>query len=156
MNKLLNRDGVTDDDVKDRRLTETIALTAGVIGLFSDFLQWPRHRILNVHLLFGVALLTAVARALIGKWRSTRGNSGNQYYLFTRWLARRVYRLLYVMAAVRLCFFAIEAYRAPTWAETFRYLGSGGSLQDFLVYIGYGFVAVCLIRMCAALMSRVR
>ena len=66
--------------------------------------------------------------------------------MYTRQLARQVYVLLYVMAAVRLCLYFIEAAEARNAGHVFSYLARRGSLDDFHVYIGYGLAAACLIR----------
>lgn len=118
-------------------LTELLVLSIGVLGLLSDFLQRPHYRILNIHVLFGVMLLSTVACELLHEWRSSMGNKSNDYYQFTRRLARRVYALLYIMAAVRLCLYVAGAH----------------SLEDFKIYIAFGAAAICVIRVSAMVQS---
>lgn len=127
-------------------LAGLLVLLIGLAALLGDSLKLPQPRILNVHLLFGVVLLAVVARGLLSKSHSLRDFRSEQFYLYTRQLARQVYILLYVMAGVRLCLYVIEAAETGNARRVFSYLSRPGSLDDFHVYIGYGLAAACLIR----------
>ncbi len=106
-------------------------------------------KILNVHWLFGAVLLAAVARSLFRAWRPPEGFDAGHFYICARRLARWVYRLLYFMAAVRICLYVIDAGVLNKGLKAFNELSSGRPLDDFQVYIGFGLLAVCLIRLSA-------
>jgi hypothetical protein len=127
-------------------LAELLVLLIGLAALLGDSLKLQQPRILNGHLLFGVVLLAVVARCLLTRSHSLRDSRNEQFYLYTRQLARQVYILLYIMAAVRLCLYVIEAAEAGNARRVFSYLARPGSLDDFHVYIAYGLAAACLIR----------
>jgi cytochrome b561 len=127
-------------------LAELLVFLIGLAALLGDSLKLQQPRILNVHLLFGVVLLAVVARCLLIQAHSLRDSRGEQFYLYTRRLARQVYILLYAMAVVRLCLYVIEAAEAGNGRRVFSYLSRPGALDDFHVYIGYGLAAACLIR----------
>jgi hypothetical protein len=131
---------------RPRSLPGLLVLLIGLAALLGDSLKLQQPRILNVHLLFGVALLAVVARCLLSTSHSLRDSRSEQFYLYTRQLARQVYILLYVMAGVRLCLYVIEAVEAGNGRRIFSYLSRPGSLDDFHVYIVYGLAAACLIR----------
>ena len=127
-------------------LAELLVLLIGLAALLGDSLKLQQPRILNGHLLFGVVLLAVVARCLLTQSHSLRDSRNEQFYLYTRQLARQVYILLYIMAAVRLCLYVIEAAEAGNARRVFSNLARPGSLDDFHVYIAYGLAAACLIR----------
>jgi cytochrome b561 len=127
-------------------LAALLVFFLGLAALLADSLKLQQPRILNVHLLFGVVLLAVVARCLLSHSHALRNSRSEQFYLYTRQLARQVYILLYVMAAVRLCLYVIEAAEAGNGRRVFSYLSRPGSLDDFHVYIAYGLAAACLIR----------
>jgi hypothetical protein len=131
---------------RPRPLAELLVFLIGLAALLGDSLKLQQPRILNVHLLFGVVLLAVVAHCLLSQSHSLRDSRSEQFYLYTRQLARQVYILLYIMAGVRLCFYVIEAAEAGNARSVFSYLSRPGSLDDFHVYIGYGLAAACLIR----------
>lgn len=114
-------------------LIGALVLLIGLGSLACDFLRVPQHKILAVHWLFGAMLLAAVAWSLRKAWHSPEGFDAGRFYVCARRLARWVYLLLYFMAAVRICL----------------YLYAGRALDDFQVYLGFGLLAVCLIRVCA-------
>jgi hypothetical protein len=114
-------------------LIGTLVVLSGLGALACDFLRVPQPKILDVHWLFGAVLLAAVAWSLRKAWRSPEGFDAGRFYICARRLARWVYLLLYFMAAVRISL----------------YLSGGPTLDDFQVYIGFGLLAVCLIRVCA-------
>jgi hypothetical protein len=118
----------------------------GLGGLLSDSLKLHQPRFLNLHLLFGVVLLAVITRGLLKESHSLRDSCGDQFYLYTRRLARQVYSLLYVMAALRLCLYVVEGAEARNGGSVFSFLASRSSLDDFHAYIGYGLAAACLIR----------
>ncbi len=119
----------------------------GLIALVGDHLHWAQPKIFNMHLLFGVILAATVARSLQIAWHS--GLDAVQYHLHTRRLARWVYLLLYVLAAVRLGLAAIAGNTNADHLDHLRHLARDDSLSDFQVYIGYAFVAILVIRMCS-------
>ncbi len=127
-------------------LAQLLVFIIGMAALLGDSLKLPQPRILNVHLLFGAVLLAVVVRCLFIHSHSLRDSRSEQFYLYTRRLARQVYILLYVMAGVRLCLYGIEAAAAGNGHRIFGNLARPGSLDDFHVYLGYGLAAACLIR----------
>ncbi|MEJ0008299.1 MAG: hypothetical protein WDM77_18535 [Steroidobacteraceae bacterium] len=133
-----------------RLLGAAVALL-GLGSLLCDFLKLPQLKILNIHVLFGVVLLMAVARSLLLA-RPVPGVSGvDSFYFHTRRLARWVYGLLYLLAAVRICLYLVnnnESNRGPTMFNRFT---TRGSVEDFQQYIGVVLLAICLIRLCAML-----
>ena len=131
---------------RPRPLVALLVFLIGLAALLGDSLKLQQPRILNVHLLFGVVLLAVIARCLLSKAHSLRDSRGEQFYLYTRQLARQVYILLYIMAGIRLCLYVIEAVEAGHARSVFSYLSRPGSGDDFHVYIAYGLAAACLIR----------
>ena len=127
-------------------LTGMLVLAIGLGGLLIDSLRLPQPRMLNAHLIFGIALLGMVARNLLRESLSGADLPAQRYYLYTRHLARQVYLLLYVMAAVRICLYLVESAEAKSSGRAFSYVLMRSSLDDFHVYIGYGLLAACLIR----------
>jgi hypothetical protein len=127
-------------------LAGLLVFLIGLAALLGDSLKLQQPRILNVHLLFGVVLLAVVAHCLLTQAHALRNSRSEQFYLYTRWLARQVYTLLYVMAGVRLCFYVVEAAETGNARRVFSYLSRPGSLDDFHIYIAYGVAAACLIR----------
>jgi hypothetical protein len=127
-------------------LAGMLVLIVGLIGLLSDSLKLQQPRILNVHLLFGVLLLAVVARSLFNAAHALRGASWDQFHRYTRGLARQVYILLYVLAAVRLCLYVIEGAESENGALAFCCFSRSGSLDYIQIYIAYGIAAICLIR----------
>jgi hypothetical protein len=137
-------------------LTTLLVLFVGVVGLVSDYLRWPHYRILNIHLLFGGMLLTSVVRALLREWHASRCNCDSHYYLFTRCLARGVYVLLYLMAALRLCLYIAAGRGAATKDLISDFVARQHSLEDFQIYIAYAAAVVFLIRIFAVVHARKR
>ena len=127
-------------------VTGMLVLAIGLGGLLIDSLRVPQPRMLNAHLIFGIALLAVVTRNLLRESLSGGNSLAEHYYLYTRHLARQVYLLLYLLAAVRVCLYFVESAEAKTSGRAFSYVLMRSSLEDFHVYIGYGLVAACLIR----------
>ena len=128
-----------------------LSLAIGLIALAGDHLRWPLPKFFNIHLLFGVILAATVGRCLQVAWHS--GLDAVQYHLYTRRLARRVYLLLYVLAAVRLSFSILAGNTNADHLDRLKHLARDDSLSDFQVYIGYAFAAILIIRMCSGPIS---
>jgi hypothetical protein len=132
-----------------------IQLTSdGPIALVVDHLHWPLPKFFNIHLLFGVILAATVGRCLQVARHS--GIDDVQYYLYTRRMARRVYLLLYVLAAVRLSFSILAGNTNAEHLDHLMHLAQDHSLSDFQVYIGYVFAVILIIWMCSGLLSNRR
>jgi hypothetical protein len=142
---------VTPAKLQTGRLLGTFVLLIGLGGLACDFLRVPKEQSLNVHLLFGAVLLVAVTLGLFRAWHPPEGFDAGRFYTGARRLARWVYRLLYFMAGVRICLYVIDAGVLNRGLKAFSDLSAGHTLDDFQVYIGFGLLAVCLIRVCAML-----
>ena len=125
-------------------LREALLLVLGLIALLGDFLRLPRLQV-TLHLAFGTMLLATTAYGLWMALAAPSETRGDEFYWRTRQQARRIYFLLYAMAAIRLCFFFVERFAgtcSPTCAAA-----TPRSAQDFLVYVGFGALAVGLIRL---------
>ena len=111
----------------------------------ADRVHWTQVPFVNIHLLFGAVLIATVGRCLQGAWRCRL--DALHYHLYTRHLARRVYLLLYVLAAVRLSFSVLAGIVNADHSDVLRHLARDESLTDFQIYIGYAFAAILIIRM---------
>jgi hypothetical protein len=131
-----------------------LSVATGVIAIAGDHLHWPQPKFFNAHLLFGAALVATVGRCLHVAWHSPL--DAVQYHLYTRSLARRVYLLLYALAAVRLSFSIPASSVNADQLSFFGHLARDDSLADFQIYIGYAYAAILIIRMCAGFASNRR
>lgn len=128
-----------------------LSLAIGLIALAGDHLHWPQPKFFNMHLLFGAILAATVVRCL--QVARCSGLDAVQYHHYARRLARRVYLLLYVLAAVRLSFSILAGHTNADHLDHLRHLARDNSLADFLVYVGYGFAAILIALTCSGLIS---
>jgi hypothetical protein len=124
-------------------------LTTGMFALVCDYLQMPQRTLLAMHWCFGAALLASTARSLLLAHRALHSGEADALYQYTRRLARRLYFLLYGLAALRLLIYLAERGNAFPYAQPTQATFAPRPLSDFLGYIGFAALAILMIRLFA-------
>jgi hypothetical protein len=127
-------------------IVAALVFAVGITALLMDFLAVPQAGLPDMHLIFGLAMLVAITGSLAQKLHTLGRTHNSEFCLYARELSRRVYLLLYGLAAVRLGLYLYEALAAASDARMLDPVTRVRSMDDFQIYILYGVAPLWVIR----------